>query len=315
MAKAYSPNLIYRNSNWIWHAGTPVHLLREPNGTVWVMQEYTKDVDPSLTLDNLHQVGGKLKDLPKGWVFETKVLTQGAVAQHGALRRLGGHHPRRAALHLPGLRLRRRHQRQLRAVDAAAGPPPGHRRLDGAMRLRAGRAQETQMNPITKDIPKAKTTLGLYVTAAEAYAMWQADPDHVCIIDVRTPEEHFFVGHPPMAWKIPLITLSYQWDAEKKQFPCRPHPDFVARVQSVVRPGDTILAMCRSGGRSAMAVNPLAQAGFTKVYNIIDGMEGDAVDDPHSVFVGQRLQNGWKNSGCPWSYKPTPERMVYPNDE
>jgi hypothetical protein len=76
MAKAYSPNLIYRNSNWIWHSGTPVHLLREPNGTVWVMQEYTKDVDPSLTLDNLHQVGAKLKNLPKGWVFETKVLTQ-----------------------------------------------------------------------------------------------------------------------------------------------------------------------------------------------------------------------------------------------
>ncbi len=76
MAKAYTPNLIYRNSNWIWHAGTPVHLLREPNGTVWVMQEYTKDVDPSLTLDNLHQVGAKLKNLPKGWVFETKVLTQ-----------------------------------------------------------------------------------------------------------------------------------------------------------------------------------------------------------------------------------------------
>ena len=53
-----------------------MHLLREPNGTVWVMQEYTKDVDPSLTLDNLHQVGAKLKSLPKGWVFETKVLTK-----------------------------------------------------------------------------------------------------------------------------------------------------------------------------------------------------------------------------------------------
>ena len=71
-----SPTLIYRNSNWIWHAGKPVHLLREPGGTVWVMQEYTKDVDPSLTLDNLHQVGSKLKNLPKGWTFETKVLTK-----------------------------------------------------------------------------------------------------------------------------------------------------------------------------------------------------------------------------------------------
>ena len=76
MQSAYLPILIFRNSNWILHAGTPVHLLREPEGTVWVMQEYTKDVDPSLTLDNLAQVGGKLKNLPKGWKFETKVLTK-----------------------------------------------------------------------------------------------------------------------------------------------------------------------------------------------------------------------------------------------
>ena len=172
------------------------------------------------------------------------------------------------------------------------------------------------MHPIAKDIPRAKeTTAGLYVTAAEAYAMWQADPEHVCIIDVRTPEEHLFVGHPPMAWKVPLIEVLYTWNAEKNEFPMQFHPDFVSRVQSVVRPGDTILAMCRSGGRSAMAVNLLAQAGLKKAYNVIDGMEGDAVQDPHSVFVGQRLMNGWKNSGCPWTYEPTPERMVYPNHD
>lgn len=40
------------------------------------MQEYTKDVDPSLTLDNLDQVGRKLKNLPQGWTYETKVLTE-----------------------------------------------------------------------------------------------------------------------------------------------------------------------------------------------------------------------------------------------
>jgi hypothetical protein len=76
MKTPYSPNLIFRNSNWIWHAGTPVHLLRDPEGTTWVMQEYTKDVDPTLTLDNLAQVGSKLKNLPKGWKFETKVLSK-----------------------------------------------------------------------------------------------------------------------------------------------------------------------------------------------------------------------------------------------
>ena len=55
------------------------------------------------------------------------------------------------------------------------------------------------------ELPKAKqTTLGLYVTAAEAYQMWKAAPDTVKVIDVRTPEEFAFVGHPKMAWNVPV---------------------------------------------------------------------------------------------------------------
>jgi rhodanese-related sulfurtransferase len=73
--------------------------------------------------------------------------------------------------------------------------------------------------------------------------------------------------------------------------------------------------MCRSGGRSAMAVNGLAVAGFTNVYQIVDGMEGDAVKDPDSVFQGQRLMNGWKNSGLPWTYEPDPEKMRFASKE
>ena len=162
-------------------------------------------------------------------------------------------------------------------------------------------------------IPKEKqTTLGLYLTAKEAYAKWKAEPEKVKIIDVRTPEECLFVGHPDMAWKIPVAVQSYQWDAEKKQFPMKPLLDFVARVQTIAKPHDTLTVMCRSGGRSAIAVNFLAKAGFKNVYNIIDGMEGDVVENPASVFMGQRLVNGWKNSGCPWTYKLTPERMVLP---
>ena len=71
----YLPSVIQRNTKWTWWAGKPVYLLREPNGTVWVMQEYTKEIDPTLTIDGLDQVGSKLKNLPKGWTFETKVLT------------------------------------------------------------------------------------------------------------------------------------------------------------------------------------------------------------------------------------------------
>ena len=72
----YLPSLIFRNTNWIWYAGKEVYLLREPNGTVWVLQEYTKDVDPTLTIDTLRDLGKKYKNLPAGWKFETKVLTK-----------------------------------------------------------------------------------------------------------------------------------------------------------------------------------------------------------------------------------------------
>lgn len=165
------------------------------------------------------------------------------------------------------------------------------------------------------DIPKAKqTVLGLYVTAKDAYERWKADPENVILIDVRTPEEFLFVGHPTMAWKIPVAVQKYEWDADKGKFPMEPLPDFVSRVQEVAGRDGTIMVMCRSGGRSAIAANMLARAGFTRVFNIVDGVEGDAVEDPASVFVGQRLRNGWKNSGCPWTYDLTPDRMVLPSD-
>ena len=163
------------------------------------------------------------------------------------------------------------------------------------------------------NLPKEKqTVLGLYVTAKEAYEKWKAEPEKVKILDVRTPEEYLFVGHPTMAWKIPVATQSYQWDPKKKQFPMKPLPDFASRVSQVAKPGDTLMLMCRSGGRSAIAVNFLAKAGFKNAYNIIDGMEGDANGDSDSVAQAQPLKDGWKNSGCPWTKKLTPERMVLP---
>ena len=75
-AAPYAIGKILRNTDWIYKAGKPVYLLRDPSGIVWVNQEYTKEVDPTLTIDNLDQVGGKLKKLPPGWTFETKVLTK-----------------------------------------------------------------------------------------------------------------------------------------------------------------------------------------------------------------------------------------------
>ena len=51
-----------------------------------------------------------------------------------------------------------------------------------------------------------------------------------------------------------------------------PNPDFIASTESLFGSTDTLLVTCRSGGRSAIAVNMLAKAGFVNAYNIIDGM-------------------------------------------
>jgi rhodanese-related sulfurtransferase len=173
---------------------------------------------------------------------------------------------------------------------------------------------ETRASQAAKpELPQEKqTSLGLYLTSEEAYEKWKESPETVKIIDVRTTEEYLFVGHAEMAWNIPSMLQTYEWDANKKNLPMKLNPDFVAQMKEVAKPSDTLLVMCRSGGRSALAVNRLAEAEFPNVYNIIDGMEGDAVDDPVSVFHDKRMRNGWKNSGIPWTYKLVPERMRLP---
>ena len=132
--------------------------------------------------------------------------------------------------------------------------------------------------------------------------MWKADPEGVHIIDVRTPEEYIFVGHAAMARNIPIGFIEYQWNEEEGEPAFVVNAAFGPRVMSLYAPTDTLLLTCRSGGRSALAVNALAKAGFTNVYNIIDGFEGDKVAEEGSVYLGKRMKNGWRNSGAPWTY-------------
>jgi rhodanese-related sulfurtransferase len=149
---------------------------------------------------------------------------------------------------------------------------------------------------------KKKTSLDLYANSQEAYAMWKASPEKVFILDVRTPHEYNFVGHPPMAYNFPSMFMSMEYDAKKKTYKMDANPNFVAEVQAQFRKDHTLLLICRSGGRSAKAVNLLAEAGFKNVYNVYDGFEGDKLKIEGSYFNGQRVVNGWKNSGNPWTY-------------
>ena len=68
-----------------------------------------------------------------------------------------------------------------------------------------------------------------------------------------------------------------------------------------------IILMCRSGTRSSKAADLLANLGYSNVYSIVDGYEGDKAKSGNKK--GQRVVNGWKNAGLPWSYKLTKDRM------
>lgn len=162
-------------------------------------------------------------------------------------------------------------------------------------------------------LPKNKQTdLGLYITAKEAFTKWHTEPGKIKILDVRTPGEYIFVGHAPMATNIPLKFLKAGVDTEKKK-PVMPlNEKFVDEVLQKFNKTDTIMVMCRSGGRSAASVNLLSMAGFKNVYSITDGFEGDSLKVPGSYNNGKRIVNGWKNSGAPWTYELDPKHAYHP---
>ena len=155
-------------------------------------------------------------------------------------------------------------------------------------------------------VPKKKqTTLGQYITAQDAYEQYSKSPDSIHILDVRTPCEYAFVGHAPMAVNIPLKFLKPGL-TENNKLIMPDNENFIAEVNAKFKKTDIIFVTCRSGGRSAACINKLAQAGFTKLYNIIDGFEGD------KDAKGYRTVNGWKNSGAPWTYKIDPNLAYRP---
>ena len=139
---------------------------------------------------------------------------------------------------------------------------------------------------------KKQTTLGLYLTAREASSKWKVDPIGVKVLDVRTPGEYVFVGHAPMAMNIPIFFLKNEFDVEKNRPVMALNENFVEEVKKKFKETDTLLVMCRSGGRSAFAINLLAKAGFKNTYNIIDGFEGDKLNIDGSYNYGRRLING-----------------------
>jgi rhodanese-related sulfurtransferase len=122
------------------------------------------------------------------------------------------------------------------------------------------------------------------VTPSEAWELFNSG--EAVLVDVRTAEERQFVGHVPDTVHVPWMT----------GISLLRNPRFVKELQAKV--GDkqeVVLLLCRSGKRSAAAAEAATKAGFTRVFNVLEGFEGDIDEDGHRGGF-----NGWRHAGLPW---------------
>jgi rhodanese-related sulfurtransferase len=104
------------------------------------------------------------------------------------------------------------------------------------------------------------------------------------LIDVRTAAEFNFVGHVPGSTNI-------EWHGKDEG----PRARFLEELREEVSPDAAVLLICRSGVRSHAAASAAAAAGFQRVYNVLEGFEGqiDAKRQRGKI-------NGWRFAGLPW---------------
>ncbi len=122
------------------------------------------------------------------------------------------------------------------------------------------------------------------LTPTEAHQLFSEGA--AAIVDVRTRPEWEFVGHVEDA---PLI----EWRAYGAR---APDPAFVDKLAARFPRDAAILLLCRSGVRSHHAATAAALAGFTRVYNVLEGFEGDQDEEGRRGTTG-----GWRLAGLPWT--------------
>jgi rhodanese-related sulfurtransferase len=114
------------------------------------------------------------------------------------------------------------------------------------------------------------------------------------IVDVRSIAEYHLIGHPLDAVNIPLTF----WSEKTQSF--EPNENFVKDIRERFKTTDILIFICRSGGRSLRAAEEALQAGFSNVYSVKEGFEGEKDDK------GYRTVGGWKNRGLPYTYEINP---------
>ena len=109
------------------------------------------------------------------------------------------------------------------------------------------------------------------------------------LVDVRSGEERKFVGHVPESLHVAWATGTA----------LTRNPRFVRELEArLAKDGgkDAVaLLLCRSGKRSALAAEAAAKAGFTNVFNVLEGFEGEIDAAQH-----RGGSDGWRFHGLPW---------------
>ena len=171
------------------------------------------------------------------------------------------------------------------------------------------------VNPAT--VPEAKRSkAGLYLEAKDVPAFIDANGGSakVLFLDVRTRAEAMFVGMPTtvdaLVPFVELQELMSDWDTQRGAYKLEPMQDFAPEVlrrlqAKQLTKADTVVLICRSGDRSGRSATRLAEDGYTRVFSVIDGFEGDLSAE------GRRDVNGWRKAGLPWSYKLDKAKMYF----
>lgn len=108
----------------------------------------------------------------------------------------------------------------------------------------------------------------------------------VTLVDVRTAEERKFVGHVPDSLHVAWATGTA----------LTRNPRFARELEAKLGGKDQpALLICRSGKRSAQAVEAAIKAGFGRVANVLEGFEGDL-----DARQQRGHDNGWRFHGLPW---------------
>jgi rhodanese-related sulfurtransferase len=106
------------------------------------------------------------------------------------------------------------------------------------------------------------------------------------LIDIRSVEERTFVGYVPGATHVAWATGTG----------LTKNPRFLRELEARLPKNAVGVLLCRSGKRSAAAAEAATRAGWTGVFNVDEGFEGDLDARQQRGSLG-----GWRYRGLPWA--------------